>query len=191
MNKLTILGVLAALSLPMMGQQPQIPTLQVCNLTSGMSVTSSGAPLVHIPSRVPGGFTGNVTFNVRASCDPTTGFPVGTVTLSALSMNDPSPGGFVGSISSVHIDQITSTGTVNPTAYMSGQCMAQTASPAGTVGTVPCHFWILFASGPINSSTVPGPDIVSFLVFDKTGKRIAYATGQVSGGTIQVTPTTN
>ena len=195
MNKLTILGVFAAVTLPMMAQQPQIPTLQVCNLTSGMTVASSGAPQIHIPSRAPGGFTGNVTVGVRAWCDPNTGFPAGVLTLSGLSMNDPMPTGFVGSISAVHIDQITSTGWDNPTAYMSGQCMAQTGSSGGTVVTTPCHFWILFAhtGGPNDSTANGGPDIVSFLVFDKTGKRIAYATGPVTSGsgTIIVTSTTN
>jgi hypothetical protein len=205
MNKFTILGLLAAVSLPTMAQEPQIPTLQVCDLTNpatgmpvAVTVASTAALLVHIPSRVPGGFTGNVTVNVSASCDPNTGFPVGALTLSALSMNDTLPG--LLSISSVHIDQITSTGTVNPTAYMSGQCLAQTQSAPGTVATVPCHFWILFVSGAANSTNgIPGPDIVSFLVFANTstagakaGTRIAYATGPVtSGGTIQVSPTPN
>jgi hypothetical protein len=196
MNKLAILGVFAAMSMPMMAQQPQIPTLQVCNnVASSVSVISSGAPLINIPSRVSGGFTGNVTVNVNAGCNANTGFPTGSVTLSGLSMNDPFPGGFVGSISSVLIDQITSTGTENPTAYMSGQCMAQTVSTPGTVTLTPCHFWILFAdtAGPNTSAPNGGQYIVSFLVFDKTGKRIAYATGQVTSGsgTIQVTPTAN
>jgi hypothetical protein len=205
MNKLTIFGLLAAVSLPMMAQNPQIPTLQVCNLTNAttgvpvpVTVLSTGALLVHIPSRVPGGFTGDVTVNVRASCDPNTGFPGGLLTLSALSMNDTLPG--LTSISAYHIDQITTTGTANPTAYMSGQCNAQTQSAPGTVATVPCHFWILFVSGAVNSANdIPGPDIVSFLVFANTstggakaGTRIAYATGTVtSGGTIQVGSTPN
>jgi len=204
MNKLTTLGVFAGF-LPLMAQPassvapPQIPTLQVCNLDlpSGMGmVSSSGAPQVHIPSRMLGGFTGNVHITVNAGCDPSTGFPVGTVTLNPLSMNDTLPG--LVSISSVHIDQITSTGLVNPTAYMSGQCMAQIASSGGTVVNQPCHFWIMFVSGTTNSTNnVPGPDIVSFLVFANTGthagQRIAYATGSVTAGTgtIQVTPTNN
>jgi hypothetical protein len=206
MNKLTILGVFAAVSLPIMSQPPptsvappQIPTLQVCNLDlpSGTGTVSVlGAPQVHIPSRVPGGFTGNVTISVRAGCDPNTGFPVGTVALNALSMNDTLPG--LVSISSVHIDQITSTGFVNPTAYMSGQCMAQIASTGGTVVNQPCHFWIMFVSGATDSTNnVPGPNSVSFLVFANTGthagQRIAYATGAVTAGsgTIEVTQTNN
>jgi hypothetical protein len=168
--------------------------MQVCNLNSGTSVQSVGSPQVHIPSRAPGGFTGNVNIRVAAGCDPTTGFPVGAVSLFNISMNDPSPAGFVGSISSVQIDQITSTGTVNPTAYLAGKCFAQTATAAG-VGTIPCHFWVLFAhtGGPNDTAPSLGLDIVSFLVVDKTGKRLAYATGPVvigSGGVI-VAPTTN
>jgi hypothetical protein len=168
--------------------------MQVCNLGGATSVQSVGSPQVHIPSRAPGGFTGNVNIRVAAGCDPTTGFPVGSVSLFNISMNDPSPAGFVGSISSVQIDQITSTGTVNPTAYLAGKCFAQTATAAG-VGTIPCHFWVLFAhtGGPNDTAPSLGLDIVSFLVVDKTGKRLAYATGPVvtgSGGVI-VAPTTN
>jgi hypothetical protein len=205
MNKLSILGVFAAASVRIMAQAattvapPQIPTLQVCNLdlpAGAGIVASAGAPVVHIPSRVVGGFAGKVTVNVNASCDPATGFPVGALNLSAISMNDTLPG--LTAITSVHIDQITSTGVVNPTAYMSGECMAQVASATGAVATVPCHYWIMFVSGVTNSANnVPGPDIVSFLVFANTGpqagQRIAYATGAVTAGTgvIQVTPTTN
>ena len=193
MNKIPLIGFLAAASLPLLAQQPQIPTLQVCNLTGGMAVSSAGVPQVHIPSRVPGGFTGSVDVKVGATCDAN-GFPAGAVTLSALSMNDSLAEGV---ISSVRIDQITSTGTVNPTAYLSGLCLAQIGSAAGTVTRIPCHFWILFAhAGSPNEPTSVGGvgvDTVSFLVFDKTGKRIAYGTGQVTAGSgsIQVTPTSN
>jgi hypothetical protein len=87
---------------------------------------------------------------------------------------------------------------VNPTAYMSGQCIAQIAAAGGPAVNQPCHFWILFVSGTTNSTNnLPGPDIVSFLVFANTGihagQRIAYATGPVTAGsgTIHVTPTNN
>ena len=191
MNKLSLFSFLAAASLPLLAQQPQIPTLQVCNLTGGMAVSSSGTPQVQIPSRAPGGFTGSVNVRVGATCDAN-GFPAGAVTLYGLSMNDSLA---EGTISSVLIDQITSTGTVNPTAYLSGRCVAQAPSAAGAVSTVPCHFWILFAHAEFANATTPGGgvDSVSYLVFDKTGKRIAYGTGQVTAGSgsIQVTPTSN
>jgi hypothetical protein len=35
------------------------------------------------------------------------------------------------------------------------------------------------------------PDIISFLVIDKTGKRIAYGTGPVTTGNVDVSPTGN
>jgi len=191
MNRLTLLGLLMPACLPVLAQQPQIPTLQVCNLAAGMTVACSGKPVVHIPSRMPGGHTGNVDVSVQASCDPVTGFPVGQLVLSGLDMSDSKA---FGTIASVHIDQITSTGHDNPTAYMSGECMAETESLPGAVTRTPCHFWILFAdTGGNDTSAAQGLDIVSFLVFDKSGNRIAYATGPVitgSGG-IAVTPTLN
>ena len=195
MKKRVIFGLFTAAALPLFAQTPQIPTMQVCNLGSTTALQSIGTPLVHIPSRIPGGFTGNVNIRVLAGCDPTTGFPTGAVSLFNISMNDPSPAGFVGSISSAQIDQLTFTGTVNPTAYMAGKCIAQSASTTGAVGTIPCHFWVLFAHTGGTNDLAPslGPDIVSFLVVDKTGKRLAYATGPIvtgSGGVI-VAPTTN
>jgi hypothetical protein len=193
MNRLTLIGLFAAISLPISAQQPQIPTLQVCNLTGGMNVATSFSPLVHIASRAGGAFTGNVNVSVNATCDPVTGFPSGSVVLSNLSMNDSIA---QGTISSLRIDQVTSTGSINPTVYISGLCAAQEQSVAGAVQNVACHYWIMVKhdGGPNTPpSSVGGPDIVSFLVFDKTGKRIAYATGPVTpgSGVIAVSPTLN
>ena len=189
MNKLMIIAFLGAASLPLLAQNPAIPTLQVCNVTNAAAVLSSGTPQLFIPSRAGGGFTGTVNFRVSAGCD-TNGFPTGSVTLFGLSMSDSPAEGF---IQSGQIDQITFTGWDNPTAFVSGQCRAQVPSFFGTANMVPCHFWILFAhdSGPNDSTVGGGPDIVSFLVVDQTGKRLAYGTGPVGGGNILVFPTKN
>jgi len=41
-------------------------------------------------------------------------------------------------------------------------------------------------------AAVPGtPDVVSFLVFDGTGKRVAYGTGPLAEGDLTVAPTGN
>jgi hypothetical protein len=182
---------LAAAFLPVlaMAQQPQIPSLQVCNLTSGTAIQTSGSPQVHISSRAGGAFTGNVNVAATVGCDPATGFPVGNVLLTNYGMNDSLVQGV---IQSLRLDQVTSTGAQNPTAYMSGLCIAQGSDTAGAVQSIPCHFWLMVKhDGGPNSPAPGGPDIVSFLVFDKTGKRIAYATGPVTAGSgvISVLPT--
>ncbi len=196
-NKLVFTCFFLAVSLPLMAQTPQIPTLQVCNLTAGKVVTSSGSPQVHIASRAKGAFTGTFTVTVNAYCD-SNGFPQGSVTISKISMSDTDSQVVVGSvISSYRIDQITSTGTDNPTAYISGLCNnSLQITPLIVPFSTPCHFWILFAhtgDEAIGGTASIGPDIVSFLLVDRSGKRIAYGTGPVTPftGSITVTPTLN
>ena len=165
-------ALLLSLFAPLQAQQPQIPTLQVCNQT-----LVTGAGLVKIVSR------GSFKVEVEIKCD-VSGYPTGVVKISSLVMNDSI---VQGQINSTLIEQATTTGKNSPTAYINGRCTAQTA--AGAAPT-PCRFWILFADNKVPS--VPQtPDVVSFLVFNGDGKRIAYGTGPVVEGDIKVGPTGN
>ena len=168
-------------------QQPQIPTLQVCNLTPNMLVASNPPATVTILSRKSGALTGSFTVTVKVTCD-SNGYPAGSLTISGISMSDST---VAGTITATTFDQLTSTGKDTPTAYMTGRCTTQTA--AGGPPVAGCKYWIMFADNAKVSSVPPTqttPDIVSFLVFDKTGKRIAYGTGPVVKGDIAVSPTT-
>src|SRR6267154_1662884 len=78
---------------PAHAQQPQIPTLQVCNVP-GM-VSGSGA--VNIISR------GSFKIEIKVSCDPVTGYPVLGVLNVSIGMNDSSLGFFTATT----VDQIT------------------------------------------------------------------------------------
>lgn len=168
-------------------QQPQIPSLQVCNLNPNMLVASNPAATVTILSRKSGALTGSFTVTVKVTCD-TNGYPTGSLSISGISMSDSA---ITGTITATTFDQLTSTGKDTPTAYMTGRCTAQTA--AGAAPIAGCKYWILFADNAKVSSLPPAqttPDIISFLVFDKTGKRVAYGTGPVVKGNIDVSPTT-
>ena len=169
-------------------QQPQIPTLQVCNLTPNMVVASNPPATVTIVSRMPGGFAGSFTVTVKVTCDPS-GYPTGTLIISGISMSDSA---VMGTITATTFDQLTSTGHDTPTAYMSGRCVTQ-GTTVGVPTGQPCKYWIMFADNSRPSSLIPTqgtPDIISFLVFDKSGKRIAYGTGPVVNGNIDITQTT-
>jgi hypothetical protein len=163
-------------------QQPQIPTLQVCNLPSVVNGTGT----VTILARQPGGFTGSFTVEVQnLKCDPTTGYPTGSLAISGISMND----SFAqGTIVATTIDQVTSTGRATPTAYLSGRCTVDSAGIQNQFQG--CRYWIMFANNnnaaPLQEGT---PDVVSFLVLNKFGQRIAYGTGPVVRGHISVAPT--
>lgn len=156
-------------------QQPQIPTLQVCNKT-----VASGSALVKIAKRQDGLHTGSFKISLDLSCDPAgTGYPTGSVQITGLSMSDSI---VQGAITSTSLEQVTTTGKHTPTLYLNGRCKA--ASAPG------CRFWLLVADNkPAGGSGTP--DIVSFLVFDATGKRVAYGTGPVADGDLQVTATSN
>jgi hypothetical protein len=163
-------------------QQPQIPTLQVCNLPSVIDGTGT----VTIVARQPGGFTGSFTVEVQnVKCDPSTGYPTGSLTISGISMNDSL---VEGTIVANTIDQLTSTGRATPTAYLNGRCSVDSSGAQNQFQG--CRYWIMFAN---NNSAAPlqggTQDVVSLLVFNKFGQRIAYGTGPVVRGHISVAPT--
>ena len=180
MNKLTVaLGFIALASAPLFAQAPQIPTLQVCNLTSGMLV--SGSATVFIAARAP---LGSFTVRVELTCDAN-GYPTGSLTIAGLSMSDST---VQGTIKATTFEQLTSTGKYTPTAYLNGRCSYTTASGAVVSDG---HYWIMFADNHSPNMPTGTPDVIGFLVFDKTGKRIAYGTGPVQTGNITVSPTGN
>jgi hypothetical protein len=152
-----------------------------------MSVKSMPTAKVTILSRKAGGYSGTFTVSVSVSCDAN-GYPAGTLSISGISMTDSQ---VQGTITATTFEQLTSTGNATPTAYMNGRCVVPT--PSGNVSG--CHYWIMFADNVKHSSApAPGqntPDIISFLVIDKTGKRVAYGTGPVTTGDVDVTSTGN
>ena len=159
------------------GQQPQIPTLQVCNQT-----LVQGTATVTIHARQDVSHTGSFTVHVNLQCDPTSGYPTGSLTIAGLSMNDSL---IQGAIVATTFEQLTSTGRVTPTAYLNGRCSVDSAG-----GQIPgCRYWIMFANNNASPFAQGTPDVISFLVFNKAGQRVAYGTGPVVSGHINVAPT--
>jgi len=156
-------------------QQPQIPTLQVCNQT-----VAKGKAQVKIDARVDAQHAGTFDVAVELTCDPKNpGYPAGAVQIANVSMSDSL---VQGTIASTSIEQLTSTGKHTPTLYVNGRCRAE--------GVVGCRFWLMIANN--RPSVEKGtPDVVGFLGFDGMGQRVAYGTGPVLKGDIQVAPTPN
>ena len=171
-----LLSLFALLPAPLQAQQPQIPTLQVCNPTL---VTGSG--LVKIVKRQDVGHSGTFQVEVEIKCD-VAGYPTGVLKISNLSMTDSIVQGV---ITATLIEQVTTTGKDTPTAYMNGRCNAQAVAGAAPI---PCRFWIMFADNKVPTAPATA-DVVGFLVFDGNGKRIAYGTGPLLQGDIKVAPT--
>ena len=154
-------------------QQPQIPSLQVCNPTR-----VEGRAVVQIVSRSDASHAGAFKIGIDIKCDPTgLPYPAGSIQISV----DMSDSIVQGTIMSETIEQLTSTGKHSPTAYLSGRCRASHVSG--------CRYWLMLAD---NSRELDGtPDVVGFLVFDGAGVRVAYGTGPVVDGDIEVAPTSN
>lgn len=156
-----------------LAQQPQIPTLQVCNTT-----VAEGGGAVFLAGRQDAAHSGFFKIQLVLRCDPKgPGYPSGALSLSI----DLSDSNLV-QVDATTFEQVTSTGRYTPTAYMNGRCKAFDEAGAAVPG---CRFWLMVADN-VNPET---PDIVGFLVFDGTGKRISYGTGPLIDGDIFVAPT--
>jgi hypothetical protein len=153
------------------GQQPQIPTLQVCNI-SGIN----GSGLVKIKSRSDIQHSG--TFKIAIDgmrCTPP-GYPTGVISLT-IDMSDSIVNG---QVTLVSIEQLTSTGKHTPTAYLNGRCKAENAPG--------CRYWLFVTD---NGRSPENQDVVGFLIMDGSGKRVAYGTGPLAQGDLVVQPTAN
>jgi hypothetical protein len=101
--------------------QPQIPSLQVCNVT-----TATGNATVTIQARKSAGAPPNlgtfvVTFVQPVNCNPpNTPYPAGQFTIK-IDMTETPTSVNHGTITSTSIEQVTKTGNDTPTLYMNGR----------------------------------------------------------------------
>jgi hypothetical protein len=158
-------------------QQPQIPTLQVCNSTE-----VHGDGQVKISRRSDVNHSGSFSVKLNLKCGPDDSpYPEGTLDIYGIDMSDSILGG---QLTATSIDQITSTGKHTPMVFLNGRC-----TKAGIKG---CRFWMMITDNRFSTTSTSGtPDIVSFLVFDMTGKRVAHGTGSVVSGAFTVRDTGN
>lgn len=173
-SKITVFIALILSAGAALAQQPQIPTLQVCNQTS-----ARGEGLIKIASRADATHNGSFRVRLEVKCDPASSFPTGSLTIGAVNMSDSIAQGH---ITATTFEQMTSTGKHSPTLYVNGRCTA--------TGVSGCRYWLMIANNK-KANTQGTPDVASFLVFDGTGKRVAYGTGPLAEGDLDVTPTGN
>ncbi|MEO6022051.1 MAG: hypothetical protein ABIP64_02835 [Burkholderiales bacterium] len=157
---------------PVFAQQIQIPSLQVCNATK-----LSANAYVIIDTRKDLLHTGLFVLKGSLACDPAGGTvnPIGALGLYSISMSDST---IQGDIVFTTFDQLTSGGKHTPTLWVSGQCKA--ANVRG------CHYWLMVVDNVRGQPVGKTFDVVSFLVFDEKGKRVAYGTGNVVDGDVTV-----
>lgn len=84
------------------------------------------------------------------------------------------------------VEQLDSLGKHTPTVYATGRCDADVDPKA-----VGCRYWLMMADnkkGDRKLKDADTPDVISLLVYDRNGKRVAYGTGPVARGDVQVQP---
>lgn len=164
------------LAAPIDAQQPQIPSLQVGNPSKVVLKEA----VVQILSRKDLAHSGTFVVSGNADLNGATPYPTGGFQIS-VSMSD----SMVNStIYCETIEQLTTTGKHSPTAFISGRCaVKQERILPG------CKYWMMVANNkPSELVKEFTPDVISFLVFDKNGTRIAYGTGPVIKGYVSVAP---
>lgn len=173
MKNATLATLVCLFAAAALAQNPQIPTLQVCNGTRG-----AGEAAVVLSKRIEPGKTGTFNMNINAGCNPAdTGFPFGSIAMQ-FSLSDSS----ITDLRVTLIEQLTTTGKHTPTMYLNGRCIANG-------GTIPCHIWLTLTDNREAGTTSGTPDVVGVLVVDKTGKRLTYGTGPLRSGDISIAST--
>jgi hypothetical protein len=157
---------------PALAQQIQIPTLQVCNDTK---LTANAFVVVDTRAGAP--FTGHFALRGNLECEPTAGivYPTGALGIFGISMTDST---IQGDVTFTTFEQVTSGGKATPTMWVSGQCKA-----ANVKG---CHYWLMAVNNVPGHPVGKTYDVVSFLILDEHGKRVAYGTGNVVDGDLQI-----
>jgi len=149
------------------GQQPQIPSIQVCN--DSLIKDSEGVVKIDVRN---GGFK----FGANVFCGAGE-YPSGSVFVD-ISMTDSALTYF----ESIHLEQVTTTGKHSPMAVLNGRCISRPVVDG-------CRFWMILADNKRNREGTP--DIVGFLVLSGSGERVAYGTGPLVDGDVFVNSTSN
>jgi hypothetical protein len=123
------------------------------------------------------------SFTVKGACScvpPNYPFHAQQIVVT-ITMND----SLITSFKPTTIEALSTTGMKTPIAYVMGRCDTNDPRYKG------CHFWMQLTNNNDNSIQQSGqtPNIVSFLVLDGSGLRLAYGTGPVVIGTLRVSPT--
>ena len=152
----------------------QIPNLHTSNKTS----VEAGAE-VFIRRRKDAQHAGVFLVRGKLSFDPATDdYPSGTLQIR-VDLSDSAKGVFVVKT----VEQLDTTGKHTPTAYATGRCNADVDTKA-----VGCRYWLMLTDNK-REGEEQTPDVISFLVYDRTGKRVAYGTGPLSKGDVTIAST--
>ncbi len=152
----------------------QIPNLHTSNRTAARVKAR-----VFIARRQDSQHAGDFTLQGTLSFNPAADdYPKANLTLR-VNLSDSAKGTVV--IKTV--EQLDTTGKHTPTLFASGRCLLDADAKA-----IGCRYWLMMADNKTDRDKET-PDVISFLIFDRNGKRVAYGTGPVAEGDVLVAPT--
>jgi len=154
-------------------------SIQIPNLHTSNKTEVQAAAEVFIRRRKDGSHAG--VFSVKGSLkfNPATDdYPSGTMQIK-VDLSDSAKGAFVVKT----VEQLDTTGKHTPTAYATGRCAVD-----ADVRALGCRYWLMLADNKREGEDQT-PDVISFLVYDRNGKRVAYGTGPVARGDVTIVPT--
>lgn len=151
----------------------------VPNLHVSTESKVEGSAAVFIQSRKIADRTGIFKVKVNVKFDPASDdYPTGTIKI-AVDLYDSLKAVFT----STSIELINSFGKYNPTIIFTGRCKVaqqkQKKEPKG------CKYWVIIANNK-RADQQGTPDIVGFVITDRTGSQVAYGTGPVKEGDLAV-----
>lgn len=141
---------------------------------------AKGDGVVFIASRQDAVSSGKFSIGINVHFDPAVdAYPTGTLGIKA-DMSD----GLHGVFTATTIELINAYGKHNPTIYLTGQCKVETtgAPPIG------CRYWVMIANNKNGAAAAGTPDVAGFVINDRNGNRIAYGTGPLQSGDIEIAP---
>jgi hypothetical protein len=149
-------------------QQLSVPQVTACNNQYvGGKMTGS------MPNRTDASHTGQFQVTVDVRCEN------GKARVNNLEIHPANLTDTVlkGAVHTFQLDQLTSLGkAAAPTVFLGGPCKSQDADIAG------CQLWLML----VDNGTGETRDVVSFIVVDGMGKRLAYGTGLVTIGDVRI-----
>ncbi|MGD9142971.1 MAG: hypothetical protein PVG61_03905 [Dehalococcoidia bacterium] len=157
--------------------------LQVPDLHISSESNAKGSALVEILSRKDRDHAGTFTLKLDVAFQPNQ-YPI----LNNLDMEIDLSDSVRCVVAAKTIEQMSSVGKHTPSIYLTGRCVIDPMGEKGEYNA--CRYWLLIANN--KSEREKGtPDIISLLIYDCDGSRIAHGTGPVVKGDLSVRPGTN
>jgi hypothetical protein len=144
---------------------------------------AKGSAIISIPRRADAAHAGKFTIKGAVSFDPSVDpYPTGAFRIQA-DLSDSLKATF----STTSVELINSFGKHTPSIFLTGRCNVRVNEEVKQP-PVGCRYWIMIVDNKKENNEKDTPDIVSFAITDNNGNRVAYGTGPVVSGDMNVDP---